>query len=223
MRDHMAAKNKRTANDEEKDASNQRLWQNRFVVGSALTLTLAAVAFVVIAFFQWKSLHAIERLISATQRPWITASVEPVNLVFDDQGGQLTIKATLTNYGQVPAVNILMGTVLLLKDPKLSYRKACAEHGIGGGFGPALGKDEKYATTAKAWLSRGDFGKTFPSLVAVCIKYRSAFGSKAGEAGFLFSLVRHAPPQPDLYWIDTKNGAFSPPELLLAPIASYQY
>jgi len=183
---------------------------------------LAIVAFAVAAYLQWQSLRAIERLLTATQRPWISASVEPVTLAFDDQGGQLTLKTTLRNYGPVPAVDILAATIFLLKDPQRSYRNACAEHGIGGGLGPTLAKDENYAATTTAWLPRSDFGKTFPSLVALCIKYRYATGPKTGDAGYLFSISRRDPPRPDLYFVESKNGAFNPPQLVLTPVASYQ-
>jgi len=161
-------------------------------------------------------------MLDRTQRPWIAAAVEPVGLKFDDKGGELTLKTTLKNSGPTPAVDILSGTLLLLKTAQQPYRGACANYGVGGGVGPMLSTGETLERTATTSLPRGDFGQNFPALVAICIKYRFAGSSQTGETGYLFSLVRHDPPRPDLYFIDSKSGTLSPPELALMPIASYQ-
>jgi hypothetical protein len=180
----------------------------------------AMVAIAVIAWLQWKTLGTIERFLDSTQRPWISASVEPVELTFDDKGGGLTLKTTIKNIGTVPAVDVL-ATPVLLMDAKQPYRKACSHYGVGGGIGPMLSGNEAVPKTATAWLARGDFGDSFPSLVAVCIKYRFANSRRTGEAGYLFSIAQRDPSRPDVVAIEAKNGTLNPPQLVLLPTASY--
>ena len=178
------------------------------------------IAVVVVAWLQWQALSAIENLLGATQRPWVAATVEPVQLVFDDQGGGITLRMTIKNSGAVPAIDVLSAPVLLL-DAKQPYKQACSHYGVGGGIGPALASSEVVAKTSTAWLSRGDFGQKFPGLLAVCIKYRFANSRRTGETGYLFSIARRTPGGPDNYVIEPKNGTLNPPELVLLPTASY--
>jgi len=180
----------------------------------------AMVAIAVIAWLQWKTLGTIERFLDATQRPWIAASVEPVELTFDDKGGGLTLKTTIKNIGTIPAVDVL-ATPVLLMDAKQPYRKACSHYGVGGGIGPMLAGNEVLPKTSTAWLARGDFGDSFPSLVAICIKYRFANSRRTGEAGYLFSIAQRDPSRPDAIAIEPKNGTLNPPQLVLLPTASY--
>ena len=197
----------------------QRDW-----IGDGLRLVTAAalVAVAVVAWLQWKTLHTIERLIDASQRPWIAASVEPVGITFDDKGGGITLKITVKNSGAVPATDVLVAPVLLL-DAKQPYRQACGHYGAGGGIGPSLSSNEAVPKTSTAWLARGDFGQHFPSLLAICIRYRFADSRRSGEAGYLFSIVQHGPGEPDRPLIEAKNGTLSPPELALLPVASYHH
>lgn len=188
-----------------------------------LITALAMIAIVVVAWFQWKTLSTIEQLLDANQRPWVGASVEPIQLTFDDQGGGITLRITIKNNGAVPATDILASPVLLLRDVQQPYKKACSRYGIGGGIGPTLFKDEAFPKTSTAWLSRDDFGQNFPNLVAVCVKYRFANSSRTGETGYLFSIVHRDPGRPDLYVIEPKNGTLNPPELVLLPTGSYHY
>ncbi len=51
---------------------------------------------------EWKTLGAIERLTHASQRPCIAASVGPVGLTFDDNGGGITLNITLKNSDAFP-------------------------------------------------------------------------------------------------------------------------
>jgi hypothetical protein len=180
----------------------------------------AVVAIAVIAWLQWKTLGTIERFLDSTQRPWISASVEPLELTFDDKGGGLTLKTTIKNIGTVPAVDVLATPVLLI-DAKQPYRKACSHYGVGGGIGPMLSGNETMPKTSTAWLARGDFGDSFPSLVAICIKYRFANSRRVGEAGYLFSIAQRDPGRPDAVAIESKNGTLNPPQLVLLPTASY--
>lgn len=191
-------------------------------LGAAWKLIIAAalVGFVVVAWLQWRTLRSIERLVSATQRPWIAAAVEPVQLAFDDQGGGITLKITVKNSGAVPAVDVLTTPILLL-DPKQPFRKACRQAGVGGGIGPALAANESVPKTSTAWLSRRDFGEKFPNLLAVCVKYRFANSRRTAEAGYLFSIVQRDPGRSDLYAVEPKNGALNPPTLVLLPTGSY--
>jgi len=182
----------------------------------------AAIAIAVVAWLQWKTLSAIEELLDATHRPWVAASVEPVQLAFDDQGGGITLKMTIKNSGAGPATDVLTSPVLLL-DAKQPYKTACSHYGIGGGIGPTLFNNDAFPKTSTAWLSRKDFGENFPKLVAVCIKYRFANGARTGETGYLFAIVQRDPGHPDGYVIEPKNGTLNPPELALLPTGSYQY
>ncbi len=191
------------------------------VHGWRLITALAAIAIVVVAWMQWRTLDSIDRALNATERPWVSASVEPVQLVFDDNGGGITLSMTIKNGGPVPAVNVLAAPMLLLGDTKQPYRNACRRYGTAGGIGPMLFKDDSVAKTSTAWLSRVDFDKNFPSLVAVCIRYRFANSSRTGETGYLFLIARHNPPGPDVNFVEAKNGTFTPPELALLPIGSY--
>ena len=122
-----------------------------------LTAAAAVIAIAVVAWLQWKTLSAMENLLAATERPWLAAAVEPVQLVFDDKGGGLTLKMTIKNNGPVPAIDVLSSPVLLLDD-KQPYKQACGHYGVGGGVGPALAKDETLPKTSTAWLPRQDFG-----------------------------------------------------------------
>ncbi len=160
----------------------------------------ATIALIVVAWLQWKSLGTVEHALNAAQRPWLGAAVEPLKLVFDDKGGGITLKITTKNSGAFPATDILAGPVLLLRDAKHPFNigTACSQAGIAGGFGLTLFKDEASATTTTAWISRADFGQDFPTLVAVCIKYRFADRSQAGETGYLFAIARHDPAHPDV-------------------------
>jgi hypothetical protein len=60
-------------------------------------------------------------------------------------------------------------------------------------------------------------------LLAVCIKYRYADRSQAGETGYLFAIARRDPAHPDLNDIASKNGTIDAPELALLPRGSYAY
>ena len=185
-----------------------------------LTAAAAVIAIAVVAWLQWKTLSAMENLLAATERPWLAAAVEPVQLVFDDKGGGLTLKMTIKNNGPVPAIDVLSSPVLLLDD-KQPYKQACGHYGVGGGVGPALATDETLPKTSTAWLPRQDFGQKFPNLVAVCIKYRFANSTRTGETGYLFAIVQREPGQPDRNTIEPKNGTLNPPELALMPTGSY--
>lgn len=185
-----------------------------------LVTAAAMIAFVVIAWQQWRALRAIEHLMGATQRPWVAALVEPVQLVFDDKGGGITLKITVRNSGAVPAIDVLSTPILLL-DAKQPFKNACRQTGIGGGIGPTLASNEALPKTSTVWLPRGDFGQTFPSLLAVCVKYRFANSRSTAEAGYLFSIVQGAPGRADVSVIDPKNGTLNPPELILLPTGSY--
>jgi hypothetical protein len=211
----MAARPKRSAN-----APSRRALIEWLGIGSRLAIAIAAIAFVVVAWLHWKTLRQIERLLVSTQRPWISASVEPVELTFDDKGGGLTLKTTIKNIGTVPAVDVL-ATPVLLMDAKQPYRKACSHYGVGGGIGPMLSGNETVPKTSTAWLARGDFGDSFPTLVAVCIKYRFANSRRTGEAGYLFSIAQRDPSRPDAVAIEPKNGTLNAPQLVLLPTASY--
>ncbi|HVO94112.1 MAG TPA: hypothetical protein VMT22_14775 [Terriglobales bacterium] len=197
--------------------------RNNWITGIWKLITApVAIAIVAVALLQWKTLSGIEQLLNVTQRPWVAASVEPIQLTFDDQGGAIALSMTIKNGGAVPAADVLASTVLLL-DVKQPYKKACSRFGIEGGIGPILFKDEVFSKTSTAWLPRTDFGQHFPTLVAVCIKYRFAGSSQTGETGYLFSIVHRDPPRPDTYFIDSKNGTFLPPELVLLQTGSYHY
>jgi hypothetical protein len=185
-----------------------------------LSAAAAAIAIAVAMWLQWTTLSRMESLMAETQRPWVAAAVEPVQLAFDDQGGGLTLKITIKNSGPVPAIDVLSSPVLLLDD-KQPYRKACGHYGVAGGIGPTLAKDETLPKTSTAWLPRRDFGEKFPNLVAVCIKYRFANSGRSGETGYLFALVQRAPGHPDRNTIEPKNGTLDPPELALLPAGSY--
>ena len=184
-------------------------------------LALAALAVVAAVWLQWQTLRRIEHTVDAAQRPWVAASVEPVQMAFDDQGGGLTLKVTLKNGGAIPATDILASTVLLVKDDKQPFRAACRNYGVGGGIGPTLFKDSTFEKTLTAWLPRKDLDKNFPTMVAVCIKYRFAGSPRRGESGYLFSIASRNPPNPDVYFIEAKNGTVAPPQLALLPIGSY--
>jgi hypothetical protein len=195
--------------------------QNEWIAPAwKLIMAAAMIAFVVAAWLQWRTLRGIERLMSATQRPWVAASVEPVQLVFDDKGGGLTLKITVKNSGAVPAIDVLATPILLL-DAKQPFRQGCHQTGIGGGLGPALATNEALPKTSTAWLARGDFGKIFPGLLAVCVKYRFANSRRTAEAGYLFSIAQRVPGRADVSVIDPKNSTLNPPELVLLPTGSY--
>jgi hypothetical protein len=185
-----------------------------------LITAAAMIAFVVVAWLQWRTLRTIEHLMSATQRPWVAASVEPVQLVFDDKGGGITLKITVKNSGAVPAIDVLTTPILLL-DAKQPFKNACRQTGIGGGLGPALATNEALPKTSTAWLARGDFGKTFPGLLAVCVKYRFANSRRTAEAGYLFAIAQRVPGRADVSVIDPKNSTLNPPELVLVSTGSY--
>lgn len=185
-----------------------------------LSAAAAAIAIAVAAWLQWETLSRMESLMASTQRPWLAAAVEPVQLAFDDKGGGLTLKMTIKNNGPVPAIDVLSSPVLLLDD-KQPYKQACGHHGVAGGIGPTLAKDESLPKTTTAWLPRQDFGEKFPNLVAVCIKYRFANSTKTGETGYLFGIVQREPGQLDRNTIESKNGTLNPPELALLPAGSY--
>jgi hypothetical protein len=186
-----------------------------------LSAAAAAIAIAVAAWLQWTTLSRMERLMSATQRPWVGAAVEPVQLVFDDKGGGITLNMTIKNSGDVPAVDVLTSPVLLLDD-KQPYRKACGHYGVGGGIGPTLARDESLPKTSTVWLPRREFGEKFPVLLAVCIKYRFANSRRIGEAGYFFAILQREAGQPDRATIETKNGTLKSPELALLPTGSYQ-
>ena len=211
----MASQRKRATS-----ATSRRVAADWIGIGTRLTVAVAAIAVVIFAYLQWKTVRQIERLVAATQRPWIAASVEPVGLTFDDKGGGLTLKTTIKNIGTVPALDVLATPVLLI-DAKQPYRKACSHYGVEGGIGPMLSNNEAVPKTSTAWLAREDFGKNFPSLVAICIKYRFANSRRTGEAGYLFSIGQRDPSRPDAVAIEPKNGTLSPPQLVLQPAASY--
>jgi hypothetical protein len=181
----------------------------------------AAVAVAVFAWMQWRTLRGIEHRIDAAERPWIAASVDPVQMTFDDQGGGVTFKATLRNGGTIPATDILASSLLLLKSEKQPFKTACRNYGVGGGIGPTLFKDGTFEKTLTAWLPRKDFGDRFPNLLALCVKYRFAASGRRGESGYLFSIVNRNPPAPDVYFVATTNGTLTPPRLTLTPVGSY--
>ena len=185
-----------------------------------LTAAGAVIAIAVVAWLQWKTLSAMQELLAATERPWVAAAVEPVQLVFDDKGGGLTLKMTIRNNGPVPALDVLTSPVLLL-DAKQPYKQACGHFGIAGGVGATLAKDETLPVTSTAWLPRQDFSDKFPNLVAVCIKYRFANSTRTGATGYLFGIVQRDPGQPDRVLIEPKNGTLNPPALALLPTGSY--
>jgi hypothetical protein len=64
-------------------------------------------------------------------------------------------------------------------------------------------------------------GQSFPILLAVCIKYRFADRSQAGETGHLFSIGRRSAARSDVNGIEPANGTIDPPELALLPRGSY--
>ena len=79
------------------------------------------------------------------------------------------------------------------------------------------------ATTSRtAWLARKDFGKGFPHLVALCIKYRFGNSRRHAETGYLFSIGRRDASGNVQYITDSKSGSLKPPELVLMPLGSYQ-
>src|SRR5271169_1760792 len=140
--DTMASKKQRRLSDRNAAELIDPVWK--------LTMALAAIAVVVVAWLQWKTLSTIERAINITQRPWIGASVEPVQLAFDDKGGGITLRITIKNSGPVPATDVLASPILLVKDPQQPYRTACKQYGIGGGIGPTLSKDDVFPKASSA-------------------------------------------------------------------------
>jgi hypothetical protein len=188
-----------------------------------LIAAAATIAIVVVAWLQWQTLSTIRQALNAAQRPWISAAVEPLQLAFDDKGGGLTLKITTKNNGAFPATDVLASPVLVLHDAKQPFniRKACNQYGIAGGFGLTLFKGETYPNTSTAWVARADFGQSFPTLLAVCIKYRFADRSQAGETGYLFSIGRRSAARSDVNGIVPTNGSIDPPELALLPRGSY--
>jgi hypothetical protein len=190
-----------------------------------LIAATATLAIIVVAWLQWKTLGAVEHAMTAAQRPWLSAAVEPVKLVFDDRGGGITLKITARNTGAFPATDILASPVLLLHDAKQPFniKKACGQFGVAGGFGLTLFKDDVFTTTTTSWLARADFSQSFPALIAVCIKYRYADRARVGETGYLFAIGNQDPTRPDLAGIDAKNGTIAPPQLALQPRGSYAY
>ena len=105
------------------------------------------IAFVVVAWLQWRNAAAPSSICWAPrQRPWIAASVEPVQLAFDDKGGGITLKITVKNSGAIPAVDVLTTPILLL-DAKQPFEKACRQTGVGGGIGPTLASNEALPKT----------------------------------------------------------------------------
>ncbi len=194
-------------------------------MGPHLWNLLAAAALIAIAvgvWLQWRTLDRIESMMLFYNRPWVVASVDPSRLVFDAKGGGITIKMNIKNGGLTPATDVLAGPILLLHDNKKSFRKVCGHYGVDGGIGPILLKGDAVEKTGTAWLSRDDFGKDFPNLVALCIKYRFAHGTRLGETGYLFAISRHEASGSDSYVIEANNGTITPPDLVLLPIGNYQ-
>jgi len=196
--------------------------RNWFARSLAVIATLAIIVIAAGVWLQWRTLHRMQRFLLASQRPWVAAAVEPVQLVFDDKGGGITLKMTLKNGGPIPATDVLSAPILLLGDAKEPYRKACGNYGVGGGIGPTLFKDETVEKTSTAWLARKDFGKGFPHLVALCIKYRFGNSRRHAETGYLFSIGHRDASGNVQYITDSKNGSLKPPELVLMPLGSYQ-
>ena len=210
-----------TETKQETDGRGATAKDNRIASALAIIATLATIAIAVGVWFQWQALNDIEGFLHTTQRPWVAASVEPVQLVFDDKGGGITLNMTLKNGGLVPATDVLSAPILLLGEAKEPYKKACSHYGIGGGIGPTLFKDDSVQKTSTAWLARKDFGKGFPHLVALCIKYRFANSAQVAETDYLFSIGRHDTSGNVQYVFDSKTGTLKPPELVLLPLGSY--
>lgn len=80
-----------------------------------------------------KSADVAESILIATQRPWIEITEMRVAspLVFDEQGGRVTIEASLRVVGQTPALNVgISGVFALLRngvDPAVEQHRHCDE------------------------------------------------------------------------------------------------
>ena len=159
------------------------------------------------------------------QRPWVAATIEPVSLDFDDQGGAITIKTIMRNAGVGPATDVLPFPALIyIQQPYKAIdviRKECSQWGIGGGHGYALFKDDKVAQIGTTGMTRAQFGNNFPLFLNVCVKYRFANSGAFGQSGYLFDIVRRDAPRQGVYAVETKNGSIAPPVLDLLPMGSY--
>jgi|ERR1700722_4496336 len=146
--------------------------------------------------------HTLRDTLTATERPWVTASVSILSdLIFDDTEARVRLQIKMKNTGHSPAADVSVFPVMLLTPPQkgmtyLEMEKAvCSDFNYVGlapdqGLGYTLFPDGIETVVATAKLKRPEIeheNKFYPTIIA-CINYRFTFTDERHKTAIAFRL-----------------------------------
>jgi hypothetical protein len=148
-----------------------------------------------------KSAIIAEQVLIATQRPWVTASIELAGtLAFDGAGASLPLKIVTENIGPTPAMAVVAHPVIFCQEKQPFkavdvIRRRSSDFNSVGRLGHTLSKGEQFTETKTAGMGIEEYEgmSVISPFVLVTVKYRPTFGDETRTTAKLYSLVRTDP------------------------------
>jgi hypothetical protein len=148
-----------------------------------------------------KSATIAEQVLIATQRPWVTFSVELAGtLAYDGAGASIPLKIATENIGPTPAIAVLAHPVIFCQEKQPFkavdvIKRRSAEFSTAGRLGHTLSKGEKFTEVKTAGMGLEEYEgmSVISPFILVTVKYRLTFSDEIRMAAKLYSLVRTDP------------------------------
>lgn len=176
-----------------------------------------------------KSAGIAEQVLIATQRPWVTFSVELAGtLAFDGSGASIPLKIGTENIGPTPAIAVLAHPVIFCQEKQPFkavdvIKRRAADFNTAGRLGHTLSKGEQFSEVKTAGMGLEEYEgmSVISPFILVTVKYRLTFSDETRMAAKLYSLVRTDPVYQAQTVVMQPGNSVQPDRLNLVLIGSY--
>jgi hypothetical protein len=176
-----------------------------------------------------KSAYVAEQVLIATQRPWVTFTVELAGtLAFDGAGASIPLKIVTENIGPTPAIAVLAHPVIFCQEKQPFkaldvIKRRSADFNPVGRLGHTLSKGEQFTEVKTAGMSLEEYEgmSVISPYILITVKYRLTFGDEARMTAKLYSLVRTDPLYQAQSVVMQPGNSLQPDRLNLLLIGSY--
>jgi hypothetical protein len=176
-----------------------------------------------------RSAGIAEQVLIATQRPWVTFTVELAGtLAFDGAGASIPLKIGTENIGPTPAVAVLAHPVIFCQEKQPFkavdvIKRRSGDFNTAGRLGHTLSKGEQFSEVKTAGMGLEEYEgmSVISPFILVTVKYRLTFSDETRMAAKLYSLVRTDPVYQAQSVVMQPGNSVQPDRLNLVLIGSY--
>jgi|GEM_PF-4718895 len=176
-----------------------------------------------------RSAGIAEQVLIATQRPWVTFTVELAGtLAYDGAGASIPLKIGTENIGPTPAVAVLAHPVIFCQEKQPFkavdvIKRRSGDFNTAGRLGHTLSKGEQFSEVKTAGMGLEEYEgmSVISPFILVTVKYRLTFSDETRMAAKLYSLVRTDPVYEAQSVVMQPGNSVQPDRLKLVLIGSY--